>query len=188
MVNSPPTIIDDVTCQACQKPYVFRPGIGVGLEASCGCASGRTPKWDQRFLKLAELFASWSKDPSTKVGCVIVGPDREIRTTGFNGFPRGVSDDARLEDREKKYSIIVHAEANAIYNANLTGVSLKGCASYTYPWPSCIRCAGSLIQAGISEVVSPIREIPERWKADFEASRELLLEAGIRVRTVQEVP
>ena len=60
-------------------------------------------KWDQRFLKLAEHISGWSKDPSTKVGCVVVGEDREIRSTGFNGFPRGIADDAaRLEDREQK--------------------------------------------------------------------------------------
>ena len=60
-------------------------------------------KWDRRFLDLAAHIATWSKDPSTKVGCVVVGSDREIRSTGFNGFPRGISDDAdRLQDRSKK--------------------------------------------------------------------------------------
>ena len=60
-------------------------------------------KWDLRFLELANHISSWSKDPSTKVGCIIVGADREIRSTGFNGFPRGIDDsEERLTDREEK--------------------------------------------------------------------------------------
>ncbi|MEC8351943.1 MAG: CMP deaminase, partial [Candidatus Thermoplasmatota archaeon] len=72
-------------------------------------------KWDIRFLKLATHISEWSKDPSTKVGCVVVGPDREIRSTGFNGFPRGIQDsDDRLTNRDLKYPLICHAEENAI--------------------------------------------------------------------------
>ena len=72
-------------------------------------------KWDLRFLKLAEHISNWSKDPSTKVGCIIVGEDREIRSTGFNGFPRGIEDsEERLNDRTQKYPLICHAEENAI--------------------------------------------------------------------------
>ena len=68
-------------------------------------------KWDLRFLELAHHISQWSKDPSTKVGCVVVGSDREIRSTGFNGFPRGIEDSIeRLEDREEKYPLICHAE------------------------------------------------------------------------------
>lgn len=60
-------------------------------------------KWDRRFLELATLVASWSKDPSTKTGAVIIGPDRSVISTGFNGFPREMPDDPKLyEDREKK--------------------------------------------------------------------------------------
>ncbi|MEC9336570.1 MAG: CMP deaminase, partial [Candidatus Thermoplasmatota archaeon] len=71
--------------------------------------------WDGRFLGLAAHIAAWSKDPSTQVGCVIVGPDREVRSTGFNGLPRGIADtEARLTNRERKYPLICHAEENAI--------------------------------------------------------------------------
>ena len=84
-------------------------------------------KWDKRFLALASHIAGWSKDPSTQVGCVVVGPDREIRSTGFNGFPRGIEDSiARLENRELKYPLICHAEENAIMHATRIGISLKG--------------------------------------------------------------
>ncbi len=140
-------------------------------------------KWDQRFLKLAEHISGWSKDPSTKVGCVVVGEDREIRSTGFNGFPRGIADDAaRLEDREQKYPLICHAEENAIMHAARIGLSLKGCTAYV-TWPPCTRCARSLIQAGVIEVVYPEdSDVPERWMADFDMSTNMMGEAGLKIR------
>ena len=142
-------------------------------------------KWDNRFLELAKHISGWSKDPSTKVGCVVVGEDREIRSTGFNGFPRGINDDAsRLTDRDKKYPLICHADENAIMHAARIGISLKGSTAYV-TWPPCSRCARSLIQAGIEEIVYPeTKAIPERWLEDFNTSNGMLLEAGIRVRTV----
>jgi len=142
-------------------------------------------KWDRRFLGLARHIAGWSKDPSTQVGCVVVGPDREIRSTGFNGFPRGIADDEiRLGDRQAKYPLICHAEENAIMHAARIGVALKGCVAYV-TWPPCSRCARSLIQAGVSEVVYPHGlAIPERWSDDFAISQAMMLEAGVRVRVV----
>ena len=144
-----------------------------------------TSKWDLRFIELARHISGWSKDPSTKVGCVVVGEDREIRSTGFNGFPRGIDDDAeRLADREKKYPLICHAEENAIMHAARIGVSLKDSTAYV-TWPPCSRCARSLIQAGIREVVySSNEEIPERWLEDFEISTGMLAEANVLVRSV----
>jgi dCMP deaminase len=142
--------------------------------------------WDARFTRLALHIASWSKDPSTKVGCVVVGPDREIRSTGFNGFPRGIEDTAaRLNDREQKYPLVCHAEENAIMHAARIGVSLKGCIAYV-TWPPCTRCARSLIQAGISQVAYPAGlEIPERWAEDFAISGAMLQEAGLVTRAVK---
>ena len=140
-------------------------------------------KWDLRFLELARHISDWSKDPSTKVGCVVVGPDREIRSTGFNGFPRGImDDDNRLNNRQKKYPMICHAEENAIMHAARIGISLKGNTAYV-TWPPCSRCTRSLIQAGINEVVYPSEvEIPERWEEDFSIAMEMMEEAGISVR------
>lgn len=140
-------------------------------------------KWDIRFLELAEHIAGWSKDPSTKVGCIIVGADREIRSTGFNGFPRGIEDTLeRLTDREQKYPLICHAEENAIMHAARIGVSLKGCTAYV-TWPPCTRCARSLIQAGIDVIVYPqSAEIPERWSEEIGISMSMLSEAGMSVR------
>ena len=140
--------------------------------------------WDKRFLKLAKHISKWSKDPSTQVGCVVVGPDREIRSTGFNGLPRGIEDnDERLNDREIKYPLICHAEENAIMHAARIGISLKDCIAYV-TWPPCTRCARSLIQAGISTIIYPENtEIPERWMADFNLSLNMLKEANINLKT-----
>jgi len=142
--------------------------------------------WDARFVNLALHIAAWSKDPSTKVGCVVVGPDREIRSTGFNGFPRGIADSVeRLGDREKKYPLVCHAEENAIMHAARIGVSLKGCTAYV-TWPLCTRCARSLIQAGIDQIVYPAGlVIPERWVEDFSISSAMLAEAGLSLRSVE---
>ena len=139
-------------------------------------------KWDTRFLELAKQIASWSKDPSTKVGCVVVGPDREIRSTGFNGLPRGIKDsDERLNNREIKYPMICHAEENAIMHAARIGISLKECKAYV-TWPPCTRCARSLIQAGISEIIYPEAvDIPERWATDFNLSLNMFKEAKVKI-------
>ena len=133
-------------------------------------------KWDKRFLELAKLVGSWSKDPSTQVGAVIVDDHKRIVSIGFNGFPKGVQDsEKKLLDRERKYSIIVHAEANALMFANK---SVVGCTIYTYPFQPCSRCAGLIIQAGIKRVVS-IKNSDPRWEKNFNLSRQLFNEAGI---------
>ena len=140
--------------------------------------------WDQRFLNLAKHISQWSKDPSTKVGCVVVGPDREIRSTGCNGLPRGIEDnDERLNNREIKYPLICHAEENAIMHAARIGISLKDCTAYV-TWPPCTRCARSLVQAGVSTIIYPKNiEIPDRWMDDFNLSLNMLKEAKINIKT-----
>ena len=139
--------------------------------------------WDERFLNLAKHISEWSKDPSTKVGCVVVGPDREIRSTGFNGLPRGIEDnDERLNNRKIKYPLICHAEENAIMHAARIGISLKDCTAYV-TWPPCTRCARSLIQAGVSTIIYPKDiEIPDRWMEDFNLSLNMLKEAKINIK------
>lgn len=113
-------------------------------------------KWDRRFLDMAAFVATWSKDPSTQVGAVIVRPDRTIASVGYNGFPRGVSDDdARYADRSLKYPMIVHAEMNAILSAK---EPLLGYAIYVTPLAPCATCAGAIIQSGIKRVVATCRK------------------------------
>lgn len=118
--------------------------------------------WDIYFIKLCELIASKSKDPSTKVGAVVVGAENEIISTGFNGFPRGVeeADPARWE-RPEKYKWIIHAEANAALNAARIGVSLKNTKIYmNYAPCPCSGCSGAIIQAGIKIIVGPDISFP----------------------------
>lgn len=119
-------------------------------------------KWDSRFLKAAEEVASWSKDPSTKVGCVIVDPELQRRVgEGFNGFPRFLSDAPELyQEREIKYSRTLHAELNAVLFASKT----EGCTAYV-THPPCGACSLVLIQAGISRVVArlPNADLLSRW-------------------------
>lgn len=112
-------------------------------------------KWTQRFLGLAEHVASWSKDPSTKCGAVIVDPmTHRVVSLGFNGFPAGVPDEQDLlGDRAIKYEMVVHAEVNAILFA---GIPLAGMALFTWPFPPCSRCAAVVIQSGIQCVTAPI--------------------------------
>lgn len=138
-------------------------------------------KWDRRFLELAEHIASWSKDPSTQTGAVIVAPDRRIVSVGFNGLPRGVRDTtARLYDRELKYKIIVHCERNAMLFAR---ESLHGCTLYTWPLMSCSVCAAMVIQTGITRHVAPYSDNP-RWQESFALTRELMREAGVKITEI----
>ncbi len=135
--------------------------------------------WDKRFLELAELVSSWSKDPSTKVGAVIVDDQNIIVSVGFNGFPKGIEDNDRLNHRDSKYQIIIHAENNALMFAKR---SLNNCTLYTYPFMPCPRCAGMIIQSGIKRVVSYKNTTDRhRWELDFSISRELFNEANIQL-------
>jgi len=140
--------------------------------------------WHSRFLKLAEQIASFSKDPSTKVGCVLVR-DRRIISTGYNGFPRGIGDTfERLNDRKQKYEMTVHAEINAVTTAALHGVSTEGSTAYVTFQP-CSRCASVLINAGIKEVfIAADSIIPDRWLDNMVLAANLLKEAGILLTTL----
>lgn len=140
--------------------------------------------WDIRFLELAELVASWSKDPSTKVGAVIVDENNRVVSLGFNGFPRGISDCPTLySERSSKYERVLHAEQNAL--AFSPRRDLQGCTLYTWPLPPCNRCALEIIQAGISRVVtqeSPIGYV--RWSESFTLMVDLLGEAGVELEII----
>ena len=140
-------------------------------------------KWDQRFLHLAQHIASWSKDPSTKVGAVIVDDAKRIVSTGYNGFPRQVQDVAeRYENRELKYELIVHAEANALLTPTRP---VAGCTLYVWPLPTCARCAALIVQAGIKRVVSPLVARAQRWQSSIVLANTMYEEAGIEVVQLQ---
>ena len=142
--------------------------------------------WDTRFLDLAEHVSKWSKDPSTKVGAVIVDSQRRIVSTGYNGFPVGVMDSYdRLTDRDTKYEMIIHAEANAILFAHQR---MNGMTLYTTPFQPCSRCASLIIQSGISRVISyEIEESKNRWTDSFKLAKELFDEAGVELLLLEKV-
>jgi dCMP deaminase len=138
-------------------------------------------KWDIRYLELARMVASWSKDPSTQTGAVIVREDNSVASLGYNGFPKGIDDSPeRYENREIKYSYIVHCEMNAVLSAHS---HVKGSTLYTWPFFSCDRCCMHMIQAGITKVVAPScpADKQERWGAILEDSKNRFREAGVEV-------
>lgn len=152
-------------------------------------------RWDRHFLGLALYHSRMSKDPATRVGACVVGPDHEILSAGFNGFPRGIADTPeRLSDRDTKLKLVVHAEMNALLAAARTGMTLKGCILYlaatdetgmVWGGPPCTRCTVEIIQVGIKEIVSyPVKTTPSKWHDDLQMSRELIHEAGIIYREI----
>lgn len=107
-------------------------------------------KWQRRMILLARHVAQWSRDPSTKVGAVIVDHHRRVVSLGYNGFPRGVKDtDSRYNVKSEKYPRVVHAEANAILTASR---NLEGATIFIDPLPPCAECAKLIIQAGVHNV------------------------------------
>lgn len=146
----------------------------------------RREKWDLRFLELAHHVATWSRDPSTKVGAVVVDDFQTVKGMGYNGFPRGVNDTpARYDDRETKYKFIVHAEVTALINANS---SVRGCTLYVWPTlmipPSCPECCKSIIQHGIRRIVCYDVPTTGRWQDMAPISQTMLSEAGVTISTI----
>lgn len=141
--------------------------------------------WDEYFMGVALLAAQRSKDPSTQVGACIIDGDKRILSTGYNGFPKGCSDDEYPWNRdeslgETKYQYVVHAELNAILNAS--GKSLSGATDYVGLFP-CHECAKAIIQSGIKEVIylsDKYHDTPS-----MTASRKMLDSAGVKYRQIK---
>ena len=152
----------------------------------CEWKNGNTSghDWHVYFMNMARHIATKSKDESVKVGVVIVGPDHEVRSTGYNGFARGVDEtDPSRWDRPIKYQWVEHAERNAIYNAARMGTPTKGCTAYLES-PPCTDCGRALIQAGIKEIVvttkNPFADRKD-WKESIQFAIDMLEEAGVKV-------
>ena len=142
-------------------------------------------KWDKRFLNLAKEISTWSKDPSTQVGAIAV-KDRKVLAQGYNGFPRNMKDlEDRYNNREEKYTYIVHAEKNVIYNATYNGVSLKDSTMYVYGLPVCSECAKGIIQTGVKRVVMLEMIVPEKWRESFKNTKLMFDEAGVKYDSIK---
>lgn len=140
--------------------------------------------WDETFMQMSRLIAKRSKDPNTQTGACIIDSNNIIVGLGYNGFPRGCSDEELPWEREgnflnKKYAYVVHAETNAIYNANK---SVRGCKLYCTLFP-CNECTKAIIQTGISEIIYESDKYHD--EPAFVASRKLLDLAGVHYRSYQ---
>ena len=138
-------------------------------------------KWDRRFLELADHVSTWSKDPRTKVGAVIVDEKKRVVSVGYNGFPRGVDDSPdRYEDRATKHLFVAHAERNALDNAPLM---VDECTLYV-PLVPCNQCAISIIQKGIKRVVS---YVPDRDGDGFnwDITSTMFIEACVELYLIE---
>lgn len=145
----------------------------------------RQERWDRDYMALARFWAERkSKDPSTKVGAVIVSPQNEIASMGYNGFPKGVDDSQeRYADRETKYQYVVHAEENAVVFSK--GQTL-GSTIYIWPLFPCSNCAKLIIQSGIKRVVSP--SITEgRWNESHKVACIMFDEADVELTVLRDV-
>lgn len=135
--------------------------------------------WDNFYLNMASSYARASKDPSTKVGAVIIDENKRLVSTGYNGFPRGIEDTPeRLNNREIKYSLIIHAECNALLYAKS---DLTNCTIFTWPFMPCSSCASKIIQKGIKRVVS-LKSENSRWEQNFLLSKEIFKEAKVDLK------
>ena len=145
-------------------------------------------EWDYYFMKMVYLVALKSKDPSSKIGAVLVNTNRVV-STGYNGFPIGVNDlPQRYDNRETKYKFICHAEANSVLAAARFGISTLNTTLYTQSVP-CNECCKSIIQGGIKEIVchSLWKKMKQKWIDSQEISDIMLKECGITVRYIDDV-
>ena len=138
--------------------------------------------WNIYFMEIAELVASKSKDPRTKVGAVLVRNNRII-STGYNGFPKGIVETVERWQPPQKYDFVVHAERNALDNAAKEGISTLGTTLYITPLPPCLECVKGIISAGVEKVVITRYDIETRpqWADSIRKGNAILEEAGITV-------
>jgi len=141
-------------------------------------------KWNKRFLELAKHISTWSKDPSTQIGCVIVDENRRILSVGYNGLPDKIEDrEEIINNRELKYKYVIHAEMNALYNALKNGVSVNGSIAYVYGLPICSECAKAIVQTGVKAVVFyNTSQEHKKWQESWNLSKEFFIQANIEYR------
>ena len=141
--------------------------------------------WSEYFRQIAEVVKKKSKDQRTQVGAVIVGQDKEIVSTGYNSFPRGINDRiSERQDRPEKYYWMEHAEQNAVINAARIGVSTKGASIYVTSGVPCTDCSRAIINAGIIKIHAYADTTGVNgliWDDHIERSKQMLSEAGVEI-------
>lgn len=145
-----------------------------------------------KYMELAKFFSSWSKDPSTQVGAVIIGESGQVISQGYNGLPRGVKDEEHiLNNRELKYQYVVHAEQNTLYNALLNGTKITPESTmYVYGMPVCSECAKGIIQSGVKNVVyylpeeSKTKDGYPKWLEMNKLTEKLFKEAKVNYKKI----
>lgn len=141
--------------------------------------------WTEYAFQLAEQVANKSKDPQTKCGCVILGQDNQVLSTGYNGFPFGVDEPRGRWTRPEKYRWVSHAERNAIYLAARSGTSLKGSRMYVSKSPMCGGCAIAAVQAGIDQVyLKGTNDLSDKWDDEMSLVEQIFSEAGVELEVV----
>ena len=139
-------------------------------------------EWDRRYLRMAREVSDWSKDPSTGVGAILVDPEYNLISTGYNGFASKVRDTPeRLNNRTLKLKLTLHGEENAIINAGKAGRMTRGATCYVWPMPPCAPCASKLAQAGVLHIIS-VTTSPDhhsRWGEDISLAQEVYSETGM---------
>lgn len=142
-------------------------------------------EWLKYFTNIAEQVKERSKDQNTKIGVVVVGQNKQIISTGYNSFPRGINDDvSERQERPEKYYWMAHAETNSIINCALNGVSTKGAIMYMTCGVPCTDCARNIINAGIIEIWCKdecTTKNPEKWHEHSKRSVQMFEEAGIKI-------
>lgn len=146
--------------------------------------------WDTRWSKILAVVSEWSEDNSSKYGAVIVDKRQCLRSTGFNGIPRGIKLESVYHNRPDKYNYFIHAEINAILNSPL---SVAGCTMYLLK-PPCAQCAGAIINSGITVVkylkyhdLSSIEELNiDNWRNSIETAQSMLVEASVKLILIGE--
>lgn len=149
--------------------------------------------FDEWYLKGCYWVSEKSKDPSTKIGCILVNQNNRIISCGYNGIPKGLDDsDERLNNRIEKYKFVEHAERNCIYSAAQHGISTLNSTLYINGYPCC-DCARAIISAGINKIVIHkefydimISQISndKTWLYDIDISKNMLIEANIEINFI----
>ena len=141
-------------------------------------------RWVEYFRTLAHTVKLKSKDVNTQIGAIIVGKDKEIVSTGYNSFPRGINDKVlSRQERPEKYDWFDHGERNAIYTAARIGVSTKGCTMYLSCGVPCADCARGIINAGITRIFCEKGKTHKgiKWEESAERSWQMFDESSVKV-------